>query len=386
MDFGDKFYEVYSKIVLPKLKVLEPQRIRMINILFIKEVILFILMLLSAFAAYKLYNMNILVSWLYVSPFKGSVIILGTYFIMPGITIICGVQMYQIFKNTVGEFKKLVKQECIKFFVNEFSMTWQGKTPSKSLPLHESNIFPAYSEIEYDDTFQGEYKNTEFNVHELKLILTDSKKNKETKFNGIVICLSSNKTVKAQTIITSKWDERIRNRGMTAYSIFIVSIALIILGIAGLRKVVEEFIYNYESIKAIVYSMFTIFGGLAFLFFGIFQVRNEMKLQKVKLEDLTFDKKYNVYSEDQIEARYLITTAFMERLKNFQTAFGTKNIKCSFFNDKVMFAISTDKDIFEIGNIFEPLTRKKQINRFYDEISSLYNMIDYFKLTQNTGL
>ena len=40
------------------------------------------------------------------------------------------------------------------------------------------------------------------------------------------------------------------------------------------------------------------------------------KLQDVKLEDISFDKRFNVYTKDQVEARYLTTPTFMERLKN----------------------------------------------------------------------
>ena len=39
------------------------------------------------------------------------------------------------------------------------------------------------------------------------------------------------------------------------------------------------------------------------------------KLQDVKLEDISFDKRFNVYTKDQVEARYLTTPTFMERLK-----------------------------------------------------------------------
>ena len=78
----------------------------------------------------------------------------------------------------------------------------------------------------------------------------------------------------------------------------------------------------------------------------------EKPLDKVNLEDPMFSKKFDVYSSDQIEARFWVTPAFMERFQNLTTAFGTKKAKCSFYDgDKIMFAISTDKNLFEIGNI-----------------------------------
>ena len=57
-------------------------------------------------------------------------------------------------------------------------------------------------------------------------------------------------------------------------------------------------------------------------------------LEKVNLEDTEFNKKFEVYSQDQIEGRCATTPAFMERLLNLKTVFGAKNIKCSFFDNK----------------------------------------------------
>ena len=110
------------------------------------------------------------------------------------------------------------------------------------------------------------------------------------------------------------------------------------------------------------------------------------KMQNVKLEDLTFDKKFNVYTQDQIEARYLLTPAFMERLKSLETSFGTKNIKCSFFEDNIMFAISTNKDLFELGSLYKSLKSKISIEEFYNEIHSIQEMINHLKLDEKLGL
>ena len=76
----------------------------------------------------------------------------------------------------------------------------------------------------------------------------------------------------------------------------------------------------------------------------------------------------------------------MERLNNLRTTFGTKKIKCAFFDGKIVFAISTPKDLFELGDFHRSLLNKKKVKEFYDEIMAIYNMIDYFKLSEKTGL
>ncbi|MBR1460374.1 DUF3137 domain-containing protein, partial [bacterium] len=63
-----------------------------------------------------------------------------------------------------------------------------------------------------------------------------------------------------------------------------------------------------------------------------------------------------------------------------------KKIKCSFIGDKIVFAISTNKDLFEIGHLFTPMKSSKQIEKLYNEIVSIIEMIDYFKLNERTGL
>ena len=70
----------------------------------------------------------------------------------------------------------------------------------------------------------------------------------------------------------------------------------------------------------------------------------------------------------------------MEKFMNLRTAFGAKNAKCSFNNDKITFAITTDKNLFEIGNLNQSLLDYKNFNKLYNEINAIYEIIDYFKL------
>ena len=380
----DRLYEIYSKTVLPKLKTIEPQRKKIVNILIIKEILLFFNILLFSFITYKLILMNILDKWSYIPALGGTVYLLFTLFIMPGIAIASIYGMLHIFKNAVKNFKLQIKTACMRDFTDAFSVKWNYESPSKNLPFTSSNIFSAYTKADYDDTFSGEYKNTEFHVQEVKLILESDKENK-TAFKGIVICLPSNKTVKAKTIITTKFDVGIQNRGMTQFTSLLSGLGFIVLGIVlwFLDIETENFWVKFKCISG---SIMSILSGIGVFVYAWNQHKREKEYKRISLEDLNFDKRFNVLSKDQIEARYLVTTAFMERLLNLQTAFGTKNIKCSFFDDKVMFAISTNKDLFELGNLFVPLTDKRQIETFYKELSSIYNMIDYFKLSEKTGL
>ncbi|MBQ7450342.1 DUF3137 domain-containing protein, partial [bacterium] len=192
---------------------------------------------------------------------------------------------------------------------------------------------------------------------------------KEEVFKGVIINFKINKNVKNRTIVTTK-------KNKTAQHVPIVSyIVLIILLLA-------------------VWNAFGIFGkiisvafGLYVIYYDLFVDKTKEKFQKVVLEDLDFNKIFNVYSSDQVEARYLVTTSFMERFKNLQDNFGAKVVKCSFYdNNKLMIAISTNKDLFEIGCLYKSFYDKTYLKQFYKELSSIYFLIDYFKLDEDTKL
>lgn len=66
----------------------------------------------------------------------------------------------------------------------------------------------------------------------------------------------------------------------------------------------------------------------------------------IKLEDPGFEKEFCVYSEDQVEARYILSTSLMQRIVEFKRKWKTK-IYLSFRDSKVYIAISLNKNLFE---------------------------------------
>lgn len=110
------------------------------------------------------------------------------------------------------------------------------------------------------------------------------------------------------------------------------------------------------------------------------------RLHKTVLEDVEFEKKFEVYTDDDVEARYLITPSFMERLNNIKVAFKTKKVFAVFCQDKLFIELYTNKDLFSICTLSEPLNDKKQFYTMFEEILSIYKLIDYFKLDQKIGL
>ena len=273
-------------------------------------------------------------------------------------------------------FAKKLKKECLKPLLKSIGkikpVTNNKEKINPDTNLRESELFSNYNHRYDDDMFEGKYKDVKYTISETRLIYKASK-NVSTVFEGVIINFEANKTIKNKTIVATKNDKNIKNKSFFGFTI-VIALYIIFAGI---------------FLKNLLFCLFGIAGLLAiFNILFLYYQENKTKetLQGIKLEDTEFNKKYKAYSSDEVEGRYLITTAFMERFKNLQTAFGAKKAKCSFYGDSLMFAIPIKKNLFEIGNLFTPLDSPKLLERFLDEVISILDMIDYFKLNERTGL
>jgi len=207
-------------------------------------------------------------------------------------------------------------------------------------------------------------------------------------FEGVVINFKSNKKIKGQTIVSSKKDFNTENK---SYGLIPAAVCIIVvfcaISIPLIKFSFEQWtIYGIHDYTFLPFSL-VLFFGLILLLSTIFKnIKKSKELIKSNLEDIDFDKRFNVQATDEIEARYLLTPSFMERLKNVQTSFGTNKIKCSFHDEDITFAISTKKDLFEIGDFYNPVNNTAKLEIFFSELTSIILMIDYFKLDEKTGL
>lgn len=351
--------EIASEII-PILKKYEIDRIKslLMFILITIAIIVFNILQRDTFG----YNQNM---------FHRPFIFLFTLILLV-MTVVVPIWLAYFFIN--HSFTNKIKKECMPKILKNFkNIKWLKQEPIiTSDEIQDSELFGVFNTRINDDGFSGKYKDTKFKVQEINLInQTGTGKNKMiwTVFDGVIIIVDSNKVIKNKTIVTTKNDINTRNSNPLLW----ISILLVIFGTYLI----------YGKTIAIIAAVFII--GLVILY-SMHEKKTKEQLSKITLEDPEFNKRYNMYSSDQIEGRYLVTTAFMERFKNIHTAFGSNKAKCAFLNDKIMFSISTTKNLFELGNIFTPLGNKRQINIFLEELASIYAIIDYFKLTEELGL
>ena len=106
--------------------------------------------------------------------------------------------------------------------------------------------------------------------------------------------------------------------------------------------------------------------------------------EKVNLEDIEFSKEYNIYSENQIEARYVLTTAFIERLKNLKETYNAKYMRVAFHDAKIVILLQTGRDMFQMAG--KSAITKETFVQLMDEIISVLDIVDILKLNEKLGL
>ena len=87
-----------------------------------------------------------------------------------------------------------------------------------------------------------------------------------------------------------------------------------------------------------------------------------------------------------MKARYILTTAFMERMLKVKTAYKAKSLEFSFFDNKLLIAVKTKKDMFESTSLFKNTTNRKLINQTFEQFASILEIIDILKLNQRIWL
>lgn len=359
-----------------ELEGFESQRKEDLAIMLLLEPVYLLLCLFFGYLAFYIYQHN-----------TGILPALGD-FLCGAISFFSLVFFFIAPSNSDKAFKnKLKDSECIKSIykllnIQKFDV---NKDDSWQSLLVNSKLFAKFNDTVFDDCFKGSIDGVNYAMIECELINHKNKgENNEsiTVFKGLVVSFDFNKPINADTIIKSKKDEDVNNTLFSSHAI--ISALLLILAFAVI------YVLMFGSLDVFSYLSFSAFTvpfviPIILLIIAII-LSKKNKMQKVKLEDWDFDKRFDVLSTSQVEARYLITPSFMERLKSLETAFGAKNLKCSFFEDNIMFAISTRKDLFEFGSLYHSIKNSKAVEEVYNQIKSIQDMIKHFKLDEKTRL
>lgn len=104
-------------------------------------------------------------------------------------------------------------------------------------------------------------------------------------------------------------------------------------------------------------------------------------LERADLVDPEFEKIFDVFTNDQVEARYLIDPVMIEKVKKLYKEYSGDQISAAFYNEgQVLFLIANEKNHFEPANIKNRATNLTTVKRLKNEITHILAVIDRLEL------
>ncbi len=262
--------------------------------------------------------------------FEGYLFFVAFGWAFLSMVILVGINLWG--QKELSQFKSNITEELFSIIVGYFGQSFQLNP--KSLPridtYQDYGLFPKYDAGYFCNSLQGKYKQVSFLVRDIVL------QNKTTE----------NNTVKYETIFDG---------------------------------IIVEFDLpkRFSGITQIRHDK-GMFGNRFHLF--------KSDLNRVKLEDVEFEKVFEVYSDDQVTARYLLTTAMMAQILSLSHFYGSQLEAC-FKEGKLLLKIATKHKYFNPQlDVFQPLDLSNDIAQLFQELNEIFALIDALNLDSRTGL
>ncbi len=361
-EIRSNFHRIYYEKIAPVMVKYEKERKSKLFIISLLEIIL----LIAAGFIFHLIYPVITRS----ADNTGDICIL---ILIPGILFLFTLIGIPLSKN--DSFVNKLKKECMKDIMPAFGNLKWGNYDEFSgngqYDIDKSKLFQDFNLHTEDDMFEGSFEDIKCTISETSLKRETGRaghRKRSCVFSGIIISYTTNKVINSQTIITTKYATSAKNNNGFIFT-FWAMLSFTFIGI----------IFK-SAVFATITGILTIL--LACTIFKRKYDQNIEGLAEIKFTDIEISKKYRIYSSDEEESRSLITPEFIKNFKLIQKTFRTGEIKCSFFENIIMIAIPSQKNWFEIGNLFTPLNSPKQLNKFFNELISILSIIDYFKLNE----
>ncbi|MGN0031797.1 MAG: DUF3137 domain-containing protein [Candidatus Gastranaerophilaceae bacterium] len=264
--------------------------------------------------------------------------------------------------------------------------------------IKELNIFNVLG-ISFDDCIDGRYENVPFSIKEITVIppaVADLgcliSFIPVISFFGIIIALILLVAGLQILGLYYAFIDTIVKLGASKITATLIAATIFVLSIKFIINIIAK-LYRHRSTGfrgvMIEFDMNKNFEGHTFILDNTKDGKainvNKNEYSEVKLEDIEFEKDYTIWSNNQIEARYLLTTTFIERLKNLKTSFKAQYTRVSFKDNKIVIAIHTGRDMFKMANAFSK-TGKETFIELFKEIASVLDFIEQLKLNKKIGL
>ncbi|MEM8836704.1 MAG: DUF3137 domain-containing protein [Pseudomonadota bacterium] len=246
-----------------------------------------------------------------------------------GIPAVAAFGAYTFAMQPVRAFKSRVKSRLLSEIAGRFGLTYTARPGGTGLEgrFLDVELVSAYTSFKNEDRFQGHFQGIPLDLvecHMERIRFTGKRTRRVTTFRGLLARLAFKKRFRGRTLVTN-------DQGL--------------------------------------FNSFRFMGG---------------NLGRVKLEDPVFEGIFEVYSTDQVEARYLLTPAFMERLVELSSHFKRATVRVAFDAGDLLIAIDKRKPSFEIASIAKPLADSPAIKELTQELLIFDAIVSTLNLTQKT--
>jgi len=116
------------------------------------------------------------------------------------------------------------------------------------------------------------------------------------------------------------------------------------------------------------------------LFGNWLQSKNTQRDELVKMDSPDFEKEFVVYSNDQIEARYILSHSLMQKILTFKKK-SEHPISISFVHNHIHIAVAYNKDLFE-PSVFHSLLKYKIAMEYVKTLHLAIGIVEELKLNQ----
>lgn len=312
------FYTFYTTELLLELEILEKRR---------KKIKLWFYLIF--WVGYFLYAVNIYILSLGIEALPTFLFAISIIFAMFGwfyIPIVAVNNRIQSFRKLRVIYKKRIMFKILDFMFDDYEYIPRQKLSYKV--LNNSNLL-MHNRFNISESTMGEdylkcvfgnsiIQFSEMNVYKFRLIKST------ISFKGLFISASFNKNLNYRTIVLSK--------SKTSY-------------LTRLSLAIKEALNNGHVIT---------------------------------LENSEFNNNFLVYGEDQVEARYVLSSSFMEKLLAYKEKINS-NIAFSFVNNRMYAAIHTSKNHFE-PNFSKPLTDFEEVLKHYTHFKIFTEIVQDLEL------
>jgi len=108
------------------------------------------------------------------------------------------------------------------------------------------------------------------------------------------------------------------------------------------------------------------------------QKMNKARGELVKLENPEFESEFVVYSDDQVESRYILSPSLMERILSFKKQ-TKKSIQLSFIDSRLYVTVPYSKALFE-PKLFGEMINFSDVQEYHNDLSLVISIAETLNL------